>query len=83
MRSKGKGCVSVGLESNGIEGSGWCRELLNVYINWKKNKAGYTATEVACGWAGAVSKHANSIIRSGAVLQQVPKNAKNVKKANY
>ena len=28
------------------------------YVNWRidgeKNKAGYRATEVACGWAGAI-----------------------------
>ena len=34
--------------SNGpIRGSGGKRED-------EKNKAGYTATEVACGWAGAI-----------------------------
>ena len=31
-------------------------------------KAGYKATEVACGWAGAVMKPANSSIWAGAVL---------------
>ena len=39
-------------------------------------------TEVVCGWAGAVMKHANSSIWAGAVMQKTPKNAKNVKKAN-
>ena len=41
----------------------------------KKNKAGYTATEVACGWAGAVMKHADSSVWAGAVLQKTPENA--------
>ena len=27
------------------------------------NKAGYTATEVACGWAGAVAKMVNNTFR--------------------
>ena len=46
------------------------------------NKAGYTATEVACGWAGAVMNHADSSIWAGAVMQKTPENAENVKKAN-
>ena len=28
-------------------------------VKKKKNKAGYMATEVACGWAGAVIKKTN------------------------
>ena len=28
--------------------------VLGFYVINKTNKAGYTATEVACGWAGAV-----------------------------
>ena len=35
-----------------------------------ENKAVYTPTEVARGWAGAVRKHANSSIWAGAVLQK-------------
>ena len=27
----------------------------------EKNKAGYTATQVACGWAGAVMKKTNLV----------------------
>ena len=34
-----------------------------------KNKVGYTAAEVVCGWAGAVIKMANSSIWAGAVMQ--------------
>jgi len=37
-----------------------------------KNKAVYTAAEVACGWAGAVKKHANSNLWAGAVKQNTP-----------
>ena len=40
-------------------------------------KAGYTAIEVACGWAEAVMKHAYSSIWAGAVMQNTPINAKN------
>ena len=39
-------------------------------------------TEVVCGWAGAVMKHANSSIWAGAVMKKTPQNAKHVKKAN-
>ena len=46
------------------------------------NKAGYTATVVACRWVGAVMKHANSSIWAGAVMQKTPKNAENAKKVN-
>ena len=35
-----------------------------------RNKAGYTATEVACGWAGAVMKNAHPSIWVGAVTQK-------------
>lgn len=42
----------------------------------KENKAVYTATEVACGWAGAVRKHANSTIWAGAVMRKTLENAK-------
>ena len=28
--------------------------VLRVIVSKKDNKAGYTATEVACGWAGAI-----------------------------
>ena len=46
------------------------------------NKTGYTATEVAYRWAGAVMKHANSGIWTGAVMQKTPEYAENAKKAN-
>ena len=46
------------------------------------NKAGYTATEVACEWAGAVMGKAKSSIWAGAVMQKMPANAKNVEKAH-
>ena len=36
------------------------------------NKAGYTATLVACRWAGAVIKKTNPIIRAEAVTQKPP-----------
>ena len=39
------------------------------------------ATLVACGWAGAVMKHANSSIWAGAVMQKLPENAEKAKKA--
>ena len=45
-------------------------------------KAGFTATKVACGWAGAVMEHANSNIWAGAVMQKTPKNAVNAEKGN-
>ena len=47
-----------------------------------KNEAVYTATEVACGLAGALRKHANSTIWAGAVMQKMPENAKNAKRDN-
>ena len=37
-----------------------------------KNKAGYTATKVACGWAGAVMRKAYPSIWAGAVTQKPP-----------
>ena len=43
------------------------------------NKAGYTATEVACGWAGAVKKKANSSIWAGAVMLKMHENAEKAK----
>ena len=39
------------------------------------NKAGYTATEVACGWAGAVMKKCYSSDWAAAVPQKPPVNA--------
>ena len=30
------------------------QEKSMISTEWLKNKAGYTATEVACGWAGAI-----------------------------
>jgi len=41
------------------------------------HKVRYTATNVACGWAGAVMKKANSSILAGAVMQKTPRNAEN------
>ena len=29
-------------------------DVLHIYAKSYSNKAGYTATEVACGWAGAI-----------------------------
>ena len=29
-------------------------KFMNIHTRVKMNKAGYTATEVACGWAGAI-----------------------------
>ena len=40
----------------------------------KENKAGYTAIEVPCRWAGAVMK-VNLSILAGAVMQKPPVNA--------
>ena len=45
-------------------------------------KAGFTASKVACGWAGAVMEHVNSNIWAGAVMQKTPKNAVNAEKGN-
>ena len=44
------------------------------------NKAGYTATEVACGWAWAVMKKAYPNIWAGAVMRKPPVNAENAKR---
>ena len=38
-----------------------------------ENKAGYTATEVAWRWAGAVVKKANACIWAGAVIPKTQK----------
>ena len=46
------------------------------------NKAVYTATKVACGWAGAVMKSAYSSMWAAAVMRKEPENVKNAKKAN-
>ena len=40
----------------------------------RKNKAGYTATKVARGWAGAVMNKTNVSNCTGAVEQTMPKN---------
>ena len=58
-----------------------CR--LGMLNHANKNKAGYTATEVACWWAGAVMKHANSCIWTGAVIQKTPENAENAEKSKW
>ena len=47
---------------------------LNISIEF--NKAGYTATKVVCGWAGAVLIKANSGIWAGSVMQKTPKMSK-------
>ena len=46
-----------------------------------KHKVVYTATNVTCGWAGAVIRKANPSIWAGAITQNCPK-CKNAKKAN-
>ena len=43
-----------------------------VNVNARKNKSVYTATEVACGWAGAVIKKTNPSIWAGAAMQKPP-----------
>ena len=45
------------------------------------DKDGYTATEVATAWAGAVMKHASSSIWAGAAMRKSPENAENAKNA--
>ena len=49
----------------------------SISVNLRKNKAGYIATKVECGWAGAVRKKSNSSIWAGEL-----KNAKDAEKAN-
>ena len=41
-----------------------------------KHKVVYTATNVTCGWAGAVIRKANPSIWAGAVTQEPPKKPK-------
>ena len=41
-----------------------------------KHKVVYTATNVTCGWAGAVIRKANQSIWAGAVTQEPPKRPK-------
>ena len=43
------------------------------------NKAGYTATKVACEWVGAVMIKAYSNILAGAVMQKTPKMPKKLR----
>ena len=50
--------------------------IFGIERGYWKNKAGYTATEVPCGWAGAVMKHANSSIWEREIMLRKPKNAK-------
>ena len=38
---------------------------------FKENKAGYTATPVACGWAGAVIQEVTSV-KLGLVMESLP-----------
>ena len=40
------------------------------------NKTEYTATEVVCGWAGAVMKEVYSSLWAEAAMQKTPENAK-------
>ena len=44
----------------------------------KRNKAGYTATSVACGWAGAVIELLEHLGKSGEA-----KDRKNIKKVKW
>ena len=44
----------------------------------KRNKAGYTATSVACGWAGAVIELLEHLDKSGEA-----KDRKNIKKVKW
>ena len=44
--------------------------------NSQNNKAGYSATKVACGWTGAVMKKTNPSIWTGAVMQKPHKTPK-------
>ena len=50
--------------------------LISIIASKRNNKAEYTATDVACGWAGAMMKHANSYIWAGAIMQKTLKNCK-------
>ena len=59
----------------------WCKQMrispiFGIERGYWKNKAGYTATEVPCGWAGAVMKHANSSIWEREIMLKKPKNEK-------
>ena len=47
-------------------------------VLWKYNKAGYTATSVACGWAGAVIELLEHLGKSGEA-----KDRKNIKKVKW
>ena len=47
----------------------------NRSTGWSGNKAGYTATSVACGWAGAVIESPEHLGKSGEA-----KDRKNIKK---
>ena len=47
----------------------FCSLLVTVLL---ENEAVYTATEVTCGWAGAVMKKAYPSILAGAVTQKLP-----------
>ena len=52
----------------------------NLSLPIKKNKAGYTAIKVVCGWAAAVMKHANLNIWAGTVT---PKTLKKLMVTDY
>ena len=54
-------------------------KMYNILFTSPVNKAGFTATEVVYGWAGAVMKNTNqAFIWAGAIMQ---KNAKNAEKS--
>ena len=50
------------------------KQIINIdwNMNFEENKAGYTATPVACGWAGAVIE----VIWAGTVKPKIPKTLK-------
>ena len=50
-----------------------------MHLNPLKNKAGYTATLVACGWAGAVLEKVTGASGRGRMLKKL-KNAKKVER---
>ena len=44
------------------------------------NKAGYTATKVACGWAGAVTERANQVFGQVQLCKNRPKTPNKAKR---
>ena len=53
-------------------------EVVSYGTSMKRNKAGYTATPVACGWAGAVIELLKHLGKSSEA-----KDRKNIKKAKW